>query len=191
MIRRVVFLPLVVLLLVVAGCVFSVPQVDTIRRLSELNNKPPPDLAPYAWSISVAGTEYTVYAIRASGNRVFFRNDYGMNVVWDGDSFVLIENMPGNFGKYLSGREITAELEEGRWYSQEGVPVVKAVCTPPSAWHFSQDRFGWRQSCRSKADGVIAVAEHEVEFDAKSSIRRIEASIFPAGPKIVMRRLEN
>jgi len=189
MIRLINLPSLIVSFIALAGCAVNVPQFDTARRLSEVVKSKPGTLAPYAWSFSMAGTEYTVYAVRASGNLVYFKNDYGMTVVWDGDSFVSMDNIPGSFGRYLSGREIVAGSEEGRWYNQEGFPVRKAVCTPPSVWRFSHDRFGWRQSCRSKVDGVDVIAEHVVEFDAESSIRRIEASVFPGGPKIVLRRL--
>ena len=104
-------------------------------------------------------------------------------------ALLAIENMPGGFGRYISGREITPEGKEGRWYDQEGFPVRRATCTPPRAWRLSEDRFGWRQNCRSTIDGVPVTANHLVEYDEKSTIREIEASVFPGGPTIVLRRV--
>lgn len=182
-------LALSVALLALTGCAFNVPQVDTARRLIPFGETSQNKFAPFAWSMTMAGTQYTVYAVRAQGRRVYFSNDYGMNLVWDGDSFIILENMPGGFGRYLSGREITPEGQEGRWYDQEGFAVRRATCTPPRAWRLSADRFGWRQTCRSTIDGASVMANHLVEFDAKSSIREIEASVFPGGPTIVLRRL--
>ena len=172
-----------------AGCAFNVPQVDTARRLLPFGDSAQNKFAPYAWSLSMAGTQYTVYAVRVWGRRVYFSNDYGMNLVWDGDSFIIIENMPGGLGRYLSGREITPEGQEGRWYDQEGFSVKRATCTPPRAWRLSEDRYGWRQTCRSIIDGVPVMANHLVEFDSAASIKEIEASVFPGGPMIVLRRL--
>lgn len=181
---------LVAAFLSLAGCSLNVPQVDTARRLLPFGDSTQDKFAPYAWSLSMGGTQYTVYAVRVWGRRVYFSNDYGTNLVWDGDSFIIIENMPGGFGRYISGREITPEGQEGRWYDQEGFPVRRATCTPPRAWRLSEDRYGWRQTCRSTTDGVPVMANHLVELDASASIREIEASVFPGGPMIVLRRLK-
>ena len=178
------------ILLALSGCRLNTPQVDTVRRWIPIGHDDQGALQAYAWSLSMAGTEYTVYAVRIWGRRVYFSNNYGMKLVWDGDSFISIENMPGGFGRYLSGREITPSGEEGRWYDQEGFPVRRATCTPPRAWRLSEDRYGWRQTCRAEVDGVSVSANHLVEFDAKGGIREIEASVFPGGPTIVLRRLK-
>jgi len=180
---------LMIALITLSGCRLNTPQVDTVRRLLPLGEQGQESMKPYAWSLSMAGTQYTVYAALVWGRRVYFSNDYGMNLVWDGDSFITIENMPGGFGRYISGREITPEGKEGRWYDQEGFPVRRATCTPPRAWRLSEDRFGWRQTCRSTIDGVPVTANHLVEYDEKSTIREIEASVFPGGPTIVLRRV--
>lgn len=173
-----------------SGCAFNVPQVETARRFLPFGDSTQDKFAPYAWALSMAGTQYTVYAVRVWGRRVYFSNGYGMNLVWDGDSFISIENVPGGFGRYFSGREITPEGQEGRWYNQEGFPARRATCTPPRAWRLSEDRYGWRQTCRSEIDGVPVMATHLVEFDVSASIREIEASVFPGGPMIVLRRLK-
>jgi hypothetical protein len=182
-------LMLIASLIVLGSCMLNTPQVDTVRRMLPIGEAVQEKFAPYAWSLSVGGTQYTVYAARAQGRRVYFSNDYGMNLVWDGDSFIIIENMPGGFGKYISGREITPEGREGRWYDQEGFPVRRALCTPPRAWRLSDDRYGWRQTCRGEVDGVSVSSNHLVEFDSAASIREIEASVFPGGPTIILRRL--
>jgi len=180
---------LITVLITVSGCRLNIPQVDTVRRLLPFGEQAQESMKPYAWSLSMAGTQYTVYAARVWGRRVYFSNDYGMSLVWDGDSFITIENVPGGFGRYISGREILGEGIEGRWYDQEGFSVRRATCTPPLGWRLSSDRFGWRQTCRSTIDGVPVMANHLVEFDASASIREIEASVFPGGPMIVLRRL--
>ncbi|MBM4192334.1 MAG: hypothetical protein FJ196_04670 [Gammaproteobacteria bacterium] len=187
--RQLNCIALMTMLIALSGCQLNAPQVDTVRRLLTIGQHTSESFQPYVWSLSMAGTQYTVYAARVWGRRVYFSNDYGMNLVWDGDSFIIIENIPGGFGHYTSGREITPEGREGRWYDQAGFPVRRATCTVPQAWRLSADRFGWRQTCRSEMDGVRVMANHLVEFDEKSTIRKIEAPVFPGGPTIVLRRV--
>lgn len=176
-------------LLSIAGCAVNAPQIDSVRRALPLGNDAQAKLEPFAWSFSMGATQFRVYATRVQGRRVYFQNDYGMNVVWDGDSLIIVENMPGAFGNYLSGRELTAAGEEERWYAREGFPLIRARCTPPRLWRLSDERFGWRQSCRSEVDGVAVTADHVVELDQASQIRVIEAPVYPGGPRFELRRL--
>ena len=175
--------------LALSGCALNVPQVDTARRLLPLGNSAQHNFAQYAWSLSMGGTEYTVYALRTAGRRVYFSNDYGMSVVWDGDSIIIAENFPGQFGRYNSGREINAQGQDERWYEQEGRPSYRAICTPQQLWRLSADRYGVRQNCTAEIDGVAVTSTHLLEVDAKQTIREIQASVFPGGPKFVLRRL--
>lgn len=178
------------LLAALSGCAFNAPQADSLRRMLPFGKDEQVRLDPFAWSLSIGATEFRVYATRVQGRRVYFENDYGMKLVWDGDSLIIVENMPGAFGSYLSGREITSTGEEGRWYAREGFPVMRATCTPPRRWRLRDDRFGWRQDCRSTVDDVSVADSHLVEFDRDSRIRVIEAPIFPGGPRFELRRLE-
>ncbi len=175
--------------LTLAGCALNVPQVDTARRLLPLGNASQQNLAQYSWSLSMGGTQYTVYAMRTAGRRVYFSNDYNMSVVWDGDSIIIAENFPGNFGRYKSGREINAQGQDERWYEQEGRPSYRAICTPQQLWRLNADRYGVRQNCTAEIDGVAVTSTHLLEVDAKQTIREIQASVFPGGPKFVLRRL--
>jgi hypothetical protein len=175
--------------LALSGCALNVPQVDTARRLLPFGNSSQQNLTKYAWSLSMGGAEYTVYALRTAGRRVYFSNDYGMSVVWDGDSIIIAENFPGQFGRYNSGREINAQGQDERWYEQEGRPSYRAICTPQQLWRLSADRYGVRQNCTAEIDGVAVSSTHLLEVDAKQTIREIQASVFPGGPKFVLRRL--
>jgi hypothetical protein len=175
--------------LALAGCALNVPQVDTARRLLPFGNSSQQNLAQYAWSLSMGGTQYTLYAMRTAGRRVYFSNDYNMSVVWDGDSIIIAENFPGNFGRYQSGREINAQGQDERWYEQEERPSYRAICTPQQLWRLSADRYGVRQNCTAEIDGVAVTSTHLLEVDAKQTIREIQASVFPGGPKFVLRRL--
>ena len=101
-----------------AGCALNTPQVATVKRLIPMFGLSSQEsFAPFAWSFSMAGTQYRVYAQKVQGRRVTFVNDYGMEVVWDGDSLIIIEGMPGGFGPYRSGRELNAAGQEERWYA--------------------------------------------------------------------------
>ncbi len=176
-------------ILAFSGCALNVPQVDTARRLLPFGSSSQQNMAQYSWSLSMGGTEYTVYALRTAGRRVYFSNDYGMSVVWDGDSIIIAENFPGQFGRYNSGREINAQGQDERWYEQEGRPSYRAICTPQQLWRLSADRYGVRQNCTAEIDGVAVTSTHLLEVDAKQTIREIQASVFPGGPKFVLRRL--
>jgi hypothetical protein len=178
-----------VLPIILAGCTLGIPKPDALKSLWPFKSANQKALEAFAWSLSVAGTEYRVYAMRVAGRTVYFRNDFNMRITWDGESFISIENMPGGFGQYSSGRELNAQGQEQRWYAQEAFPVRRARCTPAAAWRLSEDRFGWRQTCRGEVDGVAVESSHVVEYDSKSMIREIEASLFPGGPRLILRRL--
>lgn len=174
-----------------AGCTVNAPQVATAKRLiPSFGQSSQESLAPFAWSFSMAGTRYRIYAQRVQGRRVTFVNDYGMELVWDGDSLIIIEGIPGGFGPYRSGRELTASGEEERWYAMSSAPVHRARCMPPRLWRLSDDRYGWRQQCSGTVDGVSASADHVVEFDSQGRIREIEASVFPGGPRFVLKKID-
>lgn len=187
--RAVFRVSLSAVVLALAACALNVPQVDTARRLLPLGNSSQQNLAQYAWSLSMGGTQYTVYAMRTAGRRVYFSNDYDMSLVWDGDSIIIAENFPGNFGRYKSGREINSKGQDERWYEQEGRPSYRAICTPQQLWRLNADRYGVRQNCTAEIDGVPVTSTHLLEVDAKQTIREIQASVFPGGPKFVLRRL--
>ena len=174
---------------VLAGCALNVPQVDTARRLLPFGDTTQQSLAAYAWSLSMGGVQYTVYPVRTEGRRVYFSNNYAMRLVWDGDGFIIAENFPGQFGRYNSGRAINAAGQDERWYEQEGRPSYRAICTPQRQWRLSADRYGVRQNCTATIDGVAVTSTHLIELDAKQMIREIQASVFPGGPKFVLRRL--
>ncbi len=189
MIKRALWSLAVLSMLLLAGCKLVTPQTEAVKRLFSFKSSDQKALEAYAWSFSVGGAQYRLYAMKVEGRTVYFRNDFGMRVTWDGESFVSIENMPGGFGQYASGRELNSQGQEQRWYSQESFPVRRARCTPAAAWRLSSDRFGWRQTCRGEVDGVSVVSTHVVEYDGKSLVREIEASVFPGGPRFILRRL--
>lgn len=189
MIKRIARLIFLACPLILAGCTLGIPKPAAIKSLWPFKSADQKALDAFAWSLSVAGTEYRVYAMKIEGRTVYFRNDFNMRITWNGESFVSIENMPGGFGQYASGRELNAQGQERRWYAQDAFPVRRARCAPASAWRLSEDRFGWRQTCRGEVDGVSVESTHVVEYDSKSMIREIEASVFPGGPRLILRRL--
>ncbi len=190
MTRRVAQFVCLTSIIALGACTLNAPQVNTVRRLlPNFDQTDQKSIDRFAWSFSLAGTQYRVYAQRVQGRRVYFGNDFGMNIVWDGDSLIIVENIPGGFGNYGSGRVLNAEGQEERWYALASMPLHRARCEPPRAWRLSDDRFGWRQTCRGKVDGVSTTSSHVVEFDRFSRLREIEASAFPGGPRFVLRRL--
>lgn len=174
-----------------SGCALNTPQVATVKRLiPTFGQTSQESLEPFAWSFSMAGTQYRVYAQKVQGRRVTFVNDFGMEVVWDGDSLIIIEGIPGGFGPYRSGRELNATGQEERWYAISSAPVHRARCTPPRLWRLSDDRYGWRQQCTGNIDGVSVTADHVVEFDRQGRTREIEASVFPGGPRFTLKKID-
>lgn len=162
------------LIVVLAGCGARMSQIDTVRRL--LPDGTDPRLAEYAWSLEFNGAAYVIYPIEANGRRVLFADGNGLRLTWDGVSLILLEGVPGAFGRYESGVEPDGRE---RWYAQAGYSVERAVCTPQRQWRLTQDRFGWRQECVSTMGQKSLLSHHLVEFDANGNIKLVEASIRP------------
>lgn len=175
-------------LIALSACSVKVAQVDTARRLLPAGDEQR-RLDNFAWAFTLAGAEYRLYATRIEGRNAYFTNDIGMSLVWDGESIIVLENLPGSFGRYESGREITAEGKEERWYARAGAPVQRARCAPLREWHLGQDRYGWRQECTAERDGLVLRSEHLLERDAQGLVRLIQAQIEPGGPLITLRRI--
>ena len=175
------------LALLLSGCAVRFAQLDTVQRFIPVGS-PDPRLADYAWTISLNGVQYTVYPTRADGRRVSFVNGNGLRLDWDGESIIVLEGMPGAFGRYESG----VEADE-RWYARAGMPVVRAVCSPGITWRLSESRQGWRQECvtQSAAEQPAAAkslrSTHLVEFDAQGNITLIEASMSPGAALISLK----
>lgn len=168
----------VILLLILSGCAFRAPQVDTARRLLPSGGDDP-RLAAYAWTLSFNGVSYLVYPIEASGRRVVFANGNGLRLEWDGETLIVIDGVPGAFGRYESGVE-----GDERWYARAGSPTVRARCSPIRSWRLSEARYGWRQECSSVAADRALRSTHVVEFDQSGNISLIEASMAPGGSPI-------
>ena len=175
-------------LIALSACSVKVAQVDTVRRFIPAGDEQR-RLDNFAWAFTLAGTEYRLYATRIEGRNAYFTNDIGMNLVWDGESIIVLENLPGSFGRYESGREITAQGIEERWYARAGEPVQRARCSPMREWRLTDDRYGWRQECTTERDGVVLPAVHLLERDGRGLVRLIQAPIAPGGPLITLRRL--
>ncbi len=177
-----------VVLLTTSACAVKVAQIDTARRFLPASDTQR-QLDRFAWSFSLSGTEYRVYADRIEGRNAYFTNEIGMRVVWDGESFIVIENLPGAFGRYESGREITSAGVEERWYARAGEPVQRARCSPLREWRLTADQYGWRQECSTEIEGQVVPAVHLLERDDAGLVRLIQAPISPGGPLITLRRL--
>jgi len=176
-------------LVILGACSVNVTQVDTVRRFIPDGGEQQ-RLDNFAWSFTLAGTEYRLYATRIEGRNAYFTNDIGMNLVWDGESIIVLENLPGSFGRYESGREITVEGLEERWYARAGVAAQRAQCSPLREWRLTDDRYGWRQECSARRDGVVLPAVHLLERDSRGLVRLIQAPIAPGGPLMTLRRLK-
>jgi hypothetical protein len=177
-IRTPLFTATAALLLMISGCAFRAPQVDTVRRLVPSLGEDP-RLAAYAWTLSFNGVRYLVYPIEASGRRVVFANGNGLRLEWDGETIIVIDGVPGAFGRYESGVE-----GDERWYARAGSPAVRARCSPTRSWRLSESRYGWRQECSSVAADRTLRSTHVVEFDRSGNISLIEASMAPGGSPI-------
>ena len=175
--------------LLLSSCKWVTPQTEMVKNLLSFKSADQKALERYAWSFSVGGAQYRLYALKVEGRTVYFGNNAGMRLTWDGESVVALDNMPGAFGTYRSGRALDPQGREERWYAQEATPERRARCTPAATWRLSDDRYGWRQTCRGEVDGVSLTATHVVEYDSKAMIREIEASVFPGGPLFILRRL--
>lgn len=172
------------LTLVLVGCTAQFKQVETVQRLIPRNDGRQ-QLAAYEWILSFNGTEFRVYPVEAAGRQITFASRGTLKLRWDGESIIVIEGLPGGFGRYESGIEASG-LE--RWYAQAGLPVVRASCSPRREWQLSKNRRGWRSECIAENSGRLLRAIHAVEFDGVGNITSIEASIVPGGSTFALRR---
>jgi len=181
----VIWRPILVLLLAVSltGCSLRMNQLETARRF--LPTSADPRLAAYAWELKFNGTSYLVYPVEARGRQVLFANGNGLRLTWDGESIILLEGVPGAFGRYESGVEPDGRE---RWYAQAGFPIARAACTPQRQWRLTQARSGWRQECVSAPDQKSLLSQHLVELDEQGNITLIEASIRPGVKKFSLSR---
>ena len=172
-------------IILIAGCSAQFKQAETVQRLlpNKANAK---DLMAYAWTFSFNGTEIVVFPVEAQGRRVLFSGADGLRLTWDGESIIVIEGMPGAFGRYESGVEPGGKQ---RWYAQHGWSVERAECTPRREWRLSERQYGWRQECLAKSAARSLRASHSVEFDGRGNITRIETSSRPGGSPFSLRRL--
>jgi hypothetical protein len=161
-----------------SGCALRAPQVDTVKRLLPMGGQDP-RLAAYAWTLSFNGVSYLVYPIEAAGRRVVFANGNGLRLEWDGETIIVIDGVPGAFGRYESGVE-----GDERWYARAGSPAVRARCSPTRSWRLNESRYGWRQECSSASADRTLRSTHVVEFDRSGNISLIEASMAPGGSSI-------
>ena len=165
-----------------AGCVIRAAQLETLQRLMPTGSADP-RLANYAWTLSFNGVQYTVYPTQADGRRVTFVNGNGLRLEWDGESIIVIDGVPGAFGRYESGVE-----GEERWYARAGHPVVRATCLSKRNWQLSDFRRGWRQECATPVPGGAPLkSTHLVEFDGRGNVSLIEASSTPGATPIALR----
>lgn len=174
--RKSLFAASVLCSMMLSGCAVRAPQVDTVKRLLPAGGEDP-RLAAYAWRLSFTGVSYLVYPVEAAGRRVVFANGNGLRLEWDGETIIVIDGVPGAFGRYESGVE-GAE----RWYARAGSPAVRARCLPSRRWRISDTRQGWRQECTATELGRTLRSTHVVEFDRSGNIALIEASMAPGGP---------
>jgi len=172
-------------IILIAGCSAQFKQAETVQRLlpNKANAK---ELMAYAWTFSFNGTEIVVFPVEAQGRRVLFSGTDGLRLTWDGESIIVIEGMPGAFGRYESGVESGGEQ---RWYAQHGWPVERAECTPRREWRLSEGQYGWRQECVSKSSAGSLRSYHFVELDKQGNVALIEASSRPGGSAFFLRRL--
>ena len=164
-----------------SGCVFRSSQVESVQRLLPVDSVDP-RLGAYAWTLSFSGLSYTLYPVEAAGRRVTFANGYGLRLQWDGETIIVIDGVPGAFGRYEAGVE-GAE----RWYAPAGAPAVRARCTPARNWRLGDSRLGWRQECANADADRVLRSTHVVEFDGSGNIVLIEASMRPGGPTMTLR----
>lgn len=166
----------------VTGCAIRANQLDTARRLLPSTGSDQ-RLEAYAWRLSIHGANYILYPVEALGRRIVFVNGDGARLEWDGDSIIVIDGLPGAFGRYESGIE-----GNERWYAFAGEPAQRARCTPRRIWRLTEARHGWRQECLG-SDGKSSLrSSHLVQFDAQDNIAVIEASLSPGRSIIRLER---
>lgn len=177
--------PVLALVTLVAGCGVRFNQIETARRLAPERSAQAQTLARYAWTLTLNGSKFVLYPVEARGTQVLFANGDGLRLRWDGSSIIVVEGLPGAFGRYESGSEANG-LE--RWYAQPGRPLMRAQCSKPVAWRLSETRSGWRQACTALVDGRTMRSDHAVELDGQQMFTRIEASIVPGGSQFLLER---
>ena len=179
--------------LLLTGCSVKMNQLETAKRLvpavqqSLRGGANAQTAAAYAWEFSFNGGAFIVYPVEAQGRNVIFRNAGDLRLVWDGESLIVIEGMPGAFGRYEQGIEGEQRLD--RWYARQNSPTLRLTCTPPRDWRLTEDRKGWRQECAGAMEGRPVRAEHGVEFDRNNNIREIRSTLVPTVGPAVLRRL--
>ena len=167
------------------GCGVRFNQLETARRLVPDLADRGDALAAYAWTLSFHGSAYTVYPVEARGRQVLFANGDGLRLRWDGESIIVLEGLPGAFGRYESGIESN---RAERWYAQPGRPLMRARCSGFRDWRLREQQSGWRQECSMDSDAGRLNAYHAVEFDGAGMITAIHASIVPGGAQFSLRR---
>jgi hypothetical protein len=177
---------------VLTGCSVRMNQLETAQRLvpaiqQSLRGSADAQTAQaYAWEFSFNGGAFIVYPVEVQGRNVIFRNAGDLRIVWDGESLIVIENIPGAFGRYEQGVEGQGLT---RWYARQGSPVLRLQCAPQRDWRLTDDRHGWRQECSGEIDHRPVRAEHTVEFDRDKNIREIRSTLVPTVGPAVLRRL--
>jgi hypothetical protein len=170
-----------------SACSVRVNQIDTLRRLIPSIAGLSADrsvLEQYEWSFEFGESRFAVYPVEAQGRNVVFASGFGLRLTWDGESIIIIDQMPGAFGRFESG------VEGGeRWYAVPGQSVVRAECSPVRQWRLTVDRHGWRQECVAQRDGIDVATQHLVEFDQNNQIRQIETTVVPGMSPLRIRRL--
>jgi hypothetical protein len=175
--RRAGTLALWFVMVMTTGCSVRFSQLDTVRRLMPtelLASSNQSVLAEYEWMLEFSGARYSIYPVAARGRNVVFRGRSGLEITWDGESIIVIDGMPGAFGRFESGIEGSE-----RWYALAGQSVVRATCSPRRDWRLTSDRRGWRQECLGVRDGTAVVTQHLIEMDQNDQICLIESTIVP------------
>jgi hypothetical protein len=175
--RRTRMLALLLSTIVASGCSVRFSQLDTVRRLMPaelLASSNQSVLADYEWIFEFSGVRYSIYPVAARGRNVIFRGRSNLEITWDGESIIVIDGIPGAFGRFESGVEGSE-----RWYAVAGRSVVRATCSPRRDWRLTNDRRGWRQECLGLRDGTPVSTQHLVELDKDDQIRLIESTIVP------------
>lgn len=176
-----------VVVALLTGCVGRVSQIETFKRLIPAvgnDARLEKQRQAYAWVLTFAGAEIVVYPVEAQGRNVIFANGNGLRLIWDGESIIIMEGLPGAFGRYESGVE-GAE----RWYARAGEPVIRASCTPRREWRLTTDRWGWRHDCAAQRQNVRLPSRHVVEYDRLGKIRLIDATIIPGLAPLRLQRV--
>lgn len=170
--------------LLLAGCAaVNVRQLETVRRTLPQTDERLAAAAPYAWDLRFAGMAFTVYPATPGADRVIFANPEGLRVYWDGRAVYRVESLPGALGLLQSGIE-----GEERWFARDGGPTLRLRCTPRRDWRLSATQQGWRVECRGEVEGRKVSATQVAEFGADGGLRRIEATIIPGVPPLVLER---